>query len=423
MSQIFQPNHDTAVKRVAPPQDLSPEYIRRVLHDVREAFADLLHSAGTDPFKTRATARQLELSRGLIWRVSSLITSTDMAVVIQKIPTAESLETLYRACRKHGASTESIEHTRAVMREFEDTVKRFSGDRKSLAMILSSTVSENTTDQQEPARKLAYQANSTIWGTQAQVQLQSYIIAPSGNNGNGIIDCATVSGMVGIRRLRSVSWPLHVTSMRNDEGEAIECVYEPIYSGSTAPEGPPTMVEYCSSPLPEIRKIPLDTETVYELVEGQIGNPGLITIIFGTILRGSQPQYRIERDEALNFATYMHTPVERVVMDLFVHCDLEFLLPPHVMLIDRMVHPHSTRINIEEAERKRMPISVDPRELGLGPASCLTSQMPWYPKLLRDVYERVGWSPHDFRGYRLEMTYPPNPTLLVLGLKKPERPV
>ena len=382
----------------------------------------MLHSAGVDPFKTRATARQLELSRGLIWRVSTLISSTDMAVVIQKIPTVESVETLCRACGKRGASTESIERTRAVMQKLEDTVKLFSGDRKSLAMILSSTATENITDQQEPARKLAYQANSTIWGTQAQVQLQSYFIAPSGNDGNGTIDCATVSGMVGIRRLRSVSWPLHVTSMRYDEGEAIECVYEPIYRESTAPEGPPTMVEYCSSPLPEIRKIPLDTGTVYELVEGQIGNPGLTTIIFGTIFRGNQSQYHSEHDEVLNLVTNMHTPVERIVMDLFIHCDLEFLLPPHVMLIDRMVHPHSTRISIEEAERKRMPISSEPRELDLGPASCLTSQMPWYPKLLRDVYERVGWSPNDFRGYRLEMTYPPNPTVLVLGLKKPERP-
>ena len=422
MSEIFQPNHDTAVTRVTPPQDLSPEYIRRVLHDVREAFAGLLHSAGTDPLKIRATARQLELSRGLIWRVSTLITSTDMSVVTQKIPTAESIEMLYRACRKCGASTESIEHTRAVMREFDDTVKRISGDRKSLAMILSSTVNENTTDQQEPARKLAYEANSTIWGTQAQVQLQSYFLAPSGNNGSGTFDCATLSGMVGIRRLRSVSWPLHVTSMRNDEGEVVECVYEPIFKGNTASEGHPTIAEYSSSPLPEIRKIHLDIGTVYELVEGQIGNPGLSTIIFGTIIRGSQSQYRSEHDEVLNFGTNMHTPVERVVMDLFIHCDLEFLLPPYVMLIDRMVHPHSRRISIE-AERKRMPISIDPRELGLGPASCLTPQMPWYPKLLRDVYEHLGWPPNDFRGYRLEMTYPPNPTALILGLKKPERPV
>ncbi len=423
MLQKAQPNHGTAVTRVAPQQDLSPEHVRRVLHDVRAALADLLYSAGVDPSKIRETARQLDLNRGLIWRVSTVIASADMAVVAQKIPAAESVEALCLACGKRGASTESIEYTRAVLQEFEDTIKRFSSDRKSLAMILSSTANENITEQQEYARKLAYQANSTIWGTQAQVQLHSCFIAPSGNGEYESLDCATVAGLIGIRRLRSVSWPVYVTSMRNDEGDAITCTYEPIDRAITAPDGPPIMAEFCSSPLPEIRTIPLDTKTVYELVEGPIGNPGITSIVFGTIMRRSQPRYRREHDEVLNFGTYLHTPAERVVIDLFIHSDLEYPLPPYVMLIDRMVHPHDERISIEEAERKRMPMTLLPRELGLGPASCLTPQMPWYPKLLRDVYGRGGWSPDDFRGYRMEMNYPPNPTVLVLGLKKPERPV
>ena len=393
-----------------------------MLHDVRAALADLLHSAGADPAKTRATARQLELSRGLIWRVSTVIASTDMAVVARKIPTAGSIETLCRACEMRGASTETIDRTRAAVREFEDTVKHFSGDRKSLTMILSSTASENTTDQQEPARKLAYQANSTIWGVQAQVQLRSCFVAPSGTDGRGALDYASVAGLIGVRRLRSISWPFFVAGWRNDKGEAIANTYEPIDRASTALEEPPILPEFCSSPLPEIRQVLLEKETVYELAEGPIGNAGITTIVVGTISQRSQTQYQCEYDEVLNFLTYMHTPVERIVMDLFLHRDLEFPLPPDVMLIDRMVHPHSEGISIEEAERKRMPVSVVPRELDFGPASAVIPQMPWYPELLRNVYERGGWSPDDFRGYRLEMAYPPNPTALVLGLKKPERP-
>ena len=423
MSSTAQPDHGKEPTRTVPEQNVTPEHIRRVLNDVRAAFADLLHSAGVDPAKTRATARQLELSRGLIWRVSTVIISADMAVGAQKIPTAGSIETLCRACGMRGASTENIDRTRAAVREFEDTVKLFSSDRKSLAMILSSMASENITDQQEPARKLAYQANSTIWGTQARVQLQSSFIAPSGNDESGTVDFASVAGLIDIRRLRSVSWPVYVAAVRADKGQSLAFTYEPIDRASSGPEGPPLLIEYCSSPLPEIRALPLEAGTLYSLAEGPIGNAGIATVTFGIISRRGQTRYRSENDEVVNFGTYMHTPVERIVMDLFVHRDLGFPLPPDVMLIDRMVHPHQEGISIEEAERKRMPISVCPRELSPGLTSSVTPQIPWYPRLLNDVYERGGWSPDDFRGYRLEMAYPPNPTVLVLGLKKPERPV
>jgi len=408
---------------IAGDENLSPEDVTRMLHSIRAAFADLLHSVGADLSRSRETARQLELSRGLIWRVSTIVASDDMAVVAQKMPTRESVERLCRACGAQGASTESIENTRAAVREFEDTVKRFSGDRKSLAMILSSAASKDITDQQEPARKLAYQANSTIWGTQARVQLQSSFIAPSSNNEIGTVDYASVSALIGIRRLRSVSWPVYVASVRGDEGQSLAFTYEPIDRANAMPEGPPLLMEYCSSPLPEIRALPLESGTVYSLAEGPIGNPGIATVAFGIISRGGQTRYRSENDEVLNFGTYMHTPVERIVMDLFVHRDLGLPLPPDVMLIDRMVHPHQEGISVEEAERKRMLISVDPRELSPGLASSVTPQIPWYPRLLNDVYERGGWTPDDFRGYRLEMNYPPNPTALVFGLKKPGRPV
>ena len=412
-----------ALTPISGEESSSPEDVTRVLHNVRAAFAGLLHSAGADPSQTRETARQLGLSRGLIWRVSTIVASDDMAVVAQKIPTRESVERLCRACGERGASSESIENTRAAVREFEDTVKRFSGDRKSLAMILSSVTSKDITDQQEPARKLAYQANSTIWGTQARVQLQSCFIAPSGNDESGTVDYASVSALIGIRRLRSVSWPVYVAAVRADEGQSLAFTYEPIDRASAMPEGPPLLMDYCSLPLPEIRALPLEAGTVYSLAEGPIGNAGIATVAFGIISRRGQTRYRSANDEVVNFGTYMHTPVERIVMDLFVHCDLGLPLPPDVMLIDRMLHPHQEGISIEEAERKRMPISVGPRELSPGLTSSVTPQIPWYPRLLHDVYERGGWSPDDFRGYRLEMNYPPNPTALVFGLKKPERPV
>ena len=75
---------------------------------------------------------------------------------------------------------------------------------------------------------------------QAQVQLRNCFIAASGNDGHGALGNASVAGLIGIRRLRSVSWPIHVAGVRTDEGDSVACTFEPIDKASAVSEGPPT---------------------------------------------------------------------------------------------------------------------------------------------------------------------------------------
>ena len=60
-------------------------------------------------------------------------------------------------------------------------------------------------------------------------------------------------------------------------------------------------------------------------------------------------------------------------------------------------------------------------ELG-GPPVVATPHLPTYPKLVETVCARLDWNLSDFRGYRVVMSYPPIPAVLILRYPLPERP-
>jgi hypothetical protein len=106
----------------------------------------------------------------------------------------------------------------------------------------------------------------------------------------------------------------------------------------------------------------------------------------------------------------LHTPIERVMFDYFVHKDLQVPTPPRAQLLDRLAFPHA---NIEsDFERQSLPISETPFALSPGVSGALTPYIPWYPKLLDDVTNRIGQPMEDFEGSRFEMNYPPISTTL-----------
>jgi len=177
------------------------------------------------------------------------------------------------------------------------------------------------------------------------------------------------------------------------------------------------MPKYCSTPLPEISGIETDRGTIYEVRGGAVGNLGATTVVCGSLSHKTLTSVAGEGDPELGrvgLLTHLHTPVQHLLVDFFLHKDLTVASRPELLLIDRMQHPHATAITSEEAQRRRMPLTIGLRDLGPAPEGAVTPHAPWYPRMLQDVCERGGWNPDDLRGYRLEMAYPPNPTALVI---------
>jgi len=140
-----------------------------------------------------------------------------------------------------------------------------------------------------------------------------------------------------------------------------------------------------------------------------VGNEGLTTCVFGNRLRRLYPRYSATPDTA-GFMVYLHTPVERVVFDMFVHHDLGVRVPPRVQLIDRLRYPHSNDERL--FDEHSLAIAEKPAPIPGGPAAALHYRIPWYGQMLRYVAEKIGQDLGAFEASRFEMMYPPISTTL-----------
>lgn len=377
-------------------------------HDVRAAVADLLASVGADPTKTRESARLLGLNRGLAWRLTRIVRAPESPAVVSDVPGRQSMKTFIEACRELGAPNESLVAASEAIEAYERSVDLCSGDRKTLAMLMANHSSAGRSSEQEKARRKLYEGASSMWGVQADIRFVTVFVYPSESDPTKI-DAGHVTGYVGFRRLSQRSWPLSYEAVHRATGEAARFQKEPLEPEGVNEGELQLLKSFCDPPDPKIEVNRSGDYKRFELAAGPVGNKGVTTCVFGSMLREIYGRYSVEPDTA-GFMVLLQTPVERVVFDMFVHKDLGVGLPPRTQLLDRLTYPHNN--DESEFERQQLPMSEEAVALPSSAAGAIHPEIPWYPKLLNFVTERIGKDIGDFKASRFEMAYPPISTTL-----------
>jgi hypothetical protein len=380
---------------------------------LRGALIEALGAVKADPARPREAARKLGLDKNLIWKVSKIVGQPDVFQAVGHVPGRAGIEILCKALDKAGAPEAAIARIRAGMTHFEQMVKRHAGDRATLELVAGSFgPADHQRDALEHARKLAFKGNSAVWSVQARVQLATTLMGPNADDPT-MVDVAQVAGLVDLRRLRpDMRWLLarsHVfddasKDVRGDPGESLD---------PNTPEGGfPLIPEYSTSPFPEVYVEDLGDELHYELSEGPVGRTGEVTCVWGSIMRALGSQYADADNRYSQIGANLITPVEHLQFDVLVHKALDWAMSPKIAIYSsldgRLTHVGMGR------EGVRLPVPEPVVALGVGLTALATARMPRYSKLIESVFERVGWSPNDFHGFRFEMAYPPIPTHAIL---------
>jgi len=411
---------DHAVSENDPARTFSaPEDILGVLLELRVALNELLVAAGVDPAKTRATARELDLDRNLVWRMTRLASAEDILSVTRDIPAAKHFAKLCEVCRERGAASEAVGRVEAAVANFEAMVASCLGDRETLDALAAGLEYEDVTQRQESARKLAFMGNSSVWGVQARVNFKATLHAPSRERADRI-RTARLSGLVQFRRLRQVEWPIHRVHGYNDDGSVIQLTPHPLEVRTEVAHDLPLLPQFCSHPLPEIRTVKTSYGRRYELPAGPIGNAGALTCVFADVFTPEFNRFRTETERYLASMIDLVTPSEAVILDMFLHRDLEFATSPEALLLDRLSIERGYQPGRDE--QHQLPLSARPLRLGTGVAGAASPQFPEYGKLLQHVIGKLDHDPGEFRGYRVYLRYPPVPSALVMRLAYPEAP-
>ena len=397
----------------------TPDEIVDTVHRVRNSLAAMIDASGANSMSARETARMLGIDRNLVWQVTKIIKANDILAAALDIPSIKRIELLCRVCSKKGASREVIDTVIDAMKRFEHVVENYAGSREAFSDLLQGMVYDDVTTRQEEIRKTVFRGNSSIWGVQARVNFMTGICYPSLRK-TGMVDVIRLGGLIGFKRLRPVPWSVFRMITHFDDGSNCDIVRQALDPAIDAPSGLPLMADFCTDPLPEIETIHSEFGKFYDLKPGPIGKAGLLDIVFGDFVDSSDQEYWRENDQYISFNLDLHTPSEVALLDLFFHEKLRHVMPPEVLLADRLSKTQG--FDTAWDERHRLPLSSQVRALPPGTAGSANTYYPDYPRLLEYSFEQKGLNVSQFRGFRFTMKYPITPSALQFRTRKTNEP-
>lgn len=390
------------------------EHLTGAFDDLRRAIGSLISSTGSDPAEPQETARRLGLNRNLTWKVSKVVTGSNLYEALQHLPGAEGIEILVRAARSSGAPEAIAGEVRRAQSVFEHLVEVHTGDRATLDLILDN-MGGTSSQRLEQSRKLAFRGNSGVWGTQARVRVTSIVLTPNAQQPD-LIDAAMIAGVVDFRRLRpGVRWPFFRPRVYSETGGdrtiETEQAIDPAHSGS----GPRFMTQFCDPFPPPLVAVSEGGALVYEFAEAPIGNTGAVTCFLGSIARQTGPRYATPSDRTADFLAQVTMPSELLLFDLLVHRDLDHWGDPETQVVGQLLGmpPRATPYQI--------PLNQPAESLPGSPPMLHCSQVPRYEELMLTTLDRLGYARANYRVLRLLIKYPPMHSIAVMRFNLPEQ--
>ena len=366
----------------------------------------------------------LVLDTMLAWKIWKVINDDDPYDAALYAPGANGMRQFLRAARKRQASEDSLKAAQRAYDAFQVLIRSHAGDRKSFDMMLAGHVTADRARVDLEHRRGAFQHLSYVWGVQARTQINTLFLRPSATP--GYFDAAAIRGFVDLRRIRpNVPWRIARCYTVDDAG-ALQTAFvrEPLDStGATRTDGTdlPLLRDFCSQPLPECRRVDGPHGQVeYQLVEGAVGNAGLLTCMTGEVIRAAEPYYRDAVHQELVLQAYARTPCEMLLYDILVD---RRLFPDFQPVLKVYSALFLGDLDAKPAECDRIPLQETIAALGPGIDGLQTEEAPRYPEMIAYALQRLAWNAADFDAYRVRLEFPPIPASVRIYHDLSEAPV
>ncbi|MCA9311110.1 MAG: hypothetical protein KDA21_07885, partial [Phycisphaerales bacterium] len=132
--------------------------------------------------------------------------------------------------------------------------------------------------------------------------------------------------------------------------------------------------------------------------------------VYGECTRAFASRFRDENNTVGEHVAPVQIAAEWLLADLQVHRDLKFALEPRIAAYGLLGSGPGPS---EEDTADRLPLAETIQSIGSAPPVVATPLVPRYPEMVERVYQRFGWNPTDFHGFRFVMKYPPMPVAIV----------
>ena len=402
------------------------EDAREALLELRGTLGQVLAAAAPNAERACEIQAALKIDKKLAWRVHHFLNEPDVMAASLYLPSASGLEQVLKGARSHGSDKVAAgeQRTREAFENYMGVVSSHAVERTVMDMMMASSSPTAQAEASRTHQRNAYKANSYIWGAQAKLQLSSIILNPS-ETSPGRVDIAMLRGLAQLRRIRpNVPWVFARALCIDDDGEIrYPLDLHPIDPQPTREDGlPPVSLlrSFCSKPVPEVRRVlGSDRHILDEIVEGPVGNSGLLDCFTGEVAKGAGVTHSGDHNKVADFAVRVRTPVQWLLLDVFAAgSSIPVDLP--------WVRSYSDIAGLEyspgRSERDRLPLNCEVQSLGRGIAGAYLPQLKKYPAMLEHAFTQLGWESSNFHHFRVLVEFPVMPSSIHMGWNLAEAP-
>jgi hypothetical protein len=283
--------------------------------------------------------------------------------------------------------------------------------------MLSAFLPEERRKQALASRQFAFKGMSQIKGVVVECATTTFLLHPSPDGRT--LDRAIVDCELGLRRMRpDARIVIGTADLLKPDSSVTTLDGAP----ADAPLGS-LLSQFSTTPLPRLEARGVTGMNFYRVAGEDIAMRSAIDLVTANRRSGALPAY-FEPGAARfrGYAYILHAPAKRATMDIFVHKDAYPDVVPRLLVYDTSSLGFVSSFGDPTREDDLLVTYDELRLLPTGLAGARIPHVPRYLELLEYAYEKLGWNPAEFRGYRLDVQYPVYGAEYMFGFEVPNAP-
>lgn len=304
----------------------------------------------------------------------------------------------------------------AALDAYDRFVKDHAEDRQALDAMVSAHRPEAREKYDLASRQIIFKGMSQFKGVAMESSVGAVLLHPS-TDGQAV-DRATLMCELGLRRSRpDARIVIGVGTVAKSDASMMTLEGRPC----EAPLGT-FLPQFCTSPLPRFEAHMLEGMLFHFIAGQDVGMRSAVDLVTAERRNKVYPLYWENGAPRYRGPSYgVDTPGKRLTIDLFVHRDVYPGIQPQLWMYDTAVRGLVREFNDPSREHDKIPTRDALHELHGGLAGARLPHVPRYTEMLEHVYGTLGWNAAEFRGYRLDVRYPPYGAQYMMGFKLPEQ--
>lgn len=406
------------------------------LAGMQRSLRQLVDALPQPPSTATGLERALGVDRNLAWKVHRLVTTSEPAAIAGLVPGRAAMQLVVDAARRLNVPGSVLDGILDAEARYREMIRRHAGDRASAALMLGASAAADGTSVGSGGagsatggvgsgagvqtgtdlglRRAAFRAMSFLAGVRVGTQLSTFLVAPGSDAER--VDVVSIKGFYDIERIRAGA-PFVMTRPRAAVGGAAYATMmqytgiEPV--GASGATDVPLVPAFCSHPTPRFKALAGDEGFVEDHLEDRpVGKTGACTVVRATVSRNLLPRYKSTGDEHAEVSTRLRTPCQVVILDKFIHADAYGDVTPTVRVYNDLAG-EAAWVGERQASQL-VPAGERVQLLGRGITGVRDPAAPRYEALLAHAFERLGWDPAKFTGYRVRVELPLIPSTVML---------